>query len=119
MKEYHMKIQINNAEIVDLTMSELYDYWLIDKKSFHHWLTRKSSIKIPPEADTGTWFFVEQKEERSYMVNLKDYIEWWNPLVAYVRAMPVNHYEIVDDYIVYVKFEIYNNNYPEDYWNTK
>ena len=114
-----MKIQINNAEIIDLTIQEMYDCWLIDKESFHHWLTRKSNIKIPQEADTGTWFFVEQEEERSYRVNLKEYVEWWNPLVAYVRAMPVNNYEIVDDYIAYVKFEIYNNDYPDGYWDER
>jgi hypothetical protein len=30
--------------------------------------------------------------------------------------MPVNNYEIIDDYTTYVKFEIYNNNYPDEYW---
>lgn len=48
-----MKIQINNAEILDLTIQDMYNCWLIDNKSFHHWLTRKSNIKIPPEADTN------------------------------------------------------------------
>ena len=72
-REDKMKIQINNAETLDLTIQDLYDCWLIDKESFHHWLTRKSNIKIPQEADTGTWFIVEQEEKRSYQVNLKDY----------------------------------------------
>ena len=114
-----MKIQINNAEIIDLTISELYDCWLIDKESFHHWLTRKSNIKIPPEADTGTWFIVEQEGERSYQVNLKDYVEWWNPLVAYIKAQKVDSYKIIDESIVYVKFEIYLNNYPENYFDSE
>ena len=70
-----MKIQINNAEVVDLTIQELYDCWLIDKESFHHWFTRKCDIKIPLEADTGTWFLTEEEGERSYQVNLKEYIE--------------------------------------------
>jgi len=113
-----MKIQINNAEIIDLTISELYDCWLIDKESFHHWLTRKSNIKIPPEADTGTWFIVEQEEE-SYQVNLKDYVEWWNPLVVYIKAQKVDSYKIIDEPIVYVKFEIYLNNYPENYFDSE
>jgi hypothetical protein len=112
-----MKIQINNAETLDLTIQDLYDCWLIDKESFHHWLTRKSNIKIPLEADTGTWFFSDKiSGERVFAVDLKEYVEWWNPLVAYIRHIPVNSYEIVEESTVNIEFEIYLNNYPEGYW---
>jgi hypothetical protein len=112
-----MKIQVNDAEIVDLCISELYDCWMLDKHSFHHWLTRKSDIKFPPEADTGSWFFSDTHTlERSFEVDLKDYIEWWNPLVAYIKAQKVDSYRVVDDSIVYVQFAIYLNNYPDKYW---
>jgi hypothetical protein len=112
-----MKIQINNAEILDLTISELYDCWLVDKESFHHWLTRKSNIKIPPEADTGTWFFSDKiSGERVFAVDLKEYIEWWNPLVAYIRHVPVDSYKIIEESIANIEFNIYNNDYPDGYW---
>lgn len=112
-----MKIQINNAEIIDLTTPELYDCWLIDKESFHHWLTRKSNIKMPPEADTGTWFFSDKiSGDRVFVVDLKDYIEWWNPLIAYIKAQRVDSYKIIEESIVNIEFEIYNNDYPDGYW---
>ena len=112
-----MKIQVNNAEIIDLNISELYDCWLLDKDSFHHWLTRKSGIKLPEEVDTGSWFFSDTSGEQSFEVDLKDYIEWWNPLVAYIKAQKVDSYRVIEDSMVYIRFSIYLNNYPNNYWN--
>lgn len=119
-----MKIQVNNAEIVDLDTQELYNCWLIDKESFHHWLTRKSGIKFPQEADTGSWYFANDTDksnlnERSFEVDLKDYINWWNPLVAYIKAQKVDSYNIVGDSIVKIKFAHYLNDYPEGYWSAE
>jgi len=117
-----MKIQINNAEVLELSIPELYDCWLIDKESFHHWLTRKSNIKIPIEADTGSWFFAEDSnpsDERGFFVDLKDYIDWWNPLVVYIKTQRIDSYRIIDKSIVCVKFEIYLNNYPENYFDNE
>jgi hypothetical protein len=112
-----MKIQINNAEILDLLTSELFDCWLLERDSFHHWLTRKSGLKIPQEADTSSWFFCEEGGDRSFSVDLKDYIEWWNPIVAYIRSQKVDTYKVVDESKLNVKFAIYLNDYPDDYWN--
>lgn len=114
-----MKIQVNDAEIVDLSVSELYDCWMLDKDSFHHWLTRKSGLKLPQEADTGSWFLSEEPSQRSFMIDLKDYIGWWNPLVAYIKAQKVDSYKIIDNSIAYVQFSVYLNDYPDNYWDDK
>jgi hypothetical protein len=117
-----MKIQINNSKILDLSISELYDYCLLERDSFHHWLTRKSGLKIPQEADTSSWFFCEESEEneenadRLFSIDLIDYLEWWSPIVTHIRHQKVDAYKVVGESKANVKFAIYLNDYPEDYW---